>query len=351
MIASDGLVELSACPAHMPEGWTPPVPAWGAGHTSDESVSVLYVGVEKPESGVLSTLDRIVSRTPPDVADAARFTSRGGCETRVRILYFASHSARVKWEHASGFADWFADGTHLLAGYGLWKEVYDVEPGRFETLISTPDGFEGLARRYGESVGPIREHAYWGGMEDRIPASASEDLTSALGAMPEPRHSDTRGQSIQVSGPRNLCLIRSGQDLTGADAGERDEYADTIEPHLSRGLAFLGEHPETGCFSSRYMTQLDADGRLLAKTFGMQLFLSVAHMARWARHHPSHMRIFDSFQAMAKWREGEFALRLWHEVVITQAGGMVAEYVNCDPATGLLPFRHALEPRSERPLP
>jgi len=45
---------------------------------------------------------------------------------------------------------------------------------------------------------------------------------------------------------------------------------------------------------------------------------------------------------MAMQREGQFDLRLWHEVAVMDEGDSYAEYINCDPMTGLLPFAHAL---------
>jgi len=156
--------------------------------------------------------------------------------------------------------------------------------------------------------------------------------------MPEPRAHETRGKRIDVAGPHNLCLIRSGQDLRAVTGDEREDYETKIEPALSKGLAFLAETPSTGCFDSRYMKHCTADGEPVDKTFGMQVFMSIKQLRDWAESHPTHLAIFSRFQAMAERLQGQFDLRLWHEVAVMPNGATSATYVNCHEKTGLLPY-------------
>ena len=342
MSTDDSIVKLKKCPMHMPEGWVPPVPAFSAKIPAKSRAVALYIGIQRPTSESLEALNTIIQAIDLPNHDLASFTDRAGHKNYVCIAYFSSSADHVQWEDSSGFTTWWEDASHLTADYGLWMERYDFEPGQYETLISSPDGYEGVARQHNESVGPIREHAYWGGMEDRIPNSEPGRLDTAFTDMPAAKPMKTLGKRLTVKGPNNLCVIRSGQDLTSVGADERAEYNADIEPHLSAGLAFLGKNAETGCFDSRYMTHCDAQGKPIAKTFGMQVFLSVSHLQRWAQFHPTHLAIFNSFQNMAMAREGQFDLRLWHEVAVMGEGDSYAEYINCDPQTGFLPFAHAL---------
>jgi len=336
-------VSLKKCPMHMAEGWEPPVPAWSSDVAAHARSEVLYVGIQRPNSKALEDLNAIIENLPPPKSDLAMFTDRAGHKNFVLVAYFQSSPEHVQWEDASGFSKWWESNAHLEADYGLWMERYSFAPGQFETLISSPDGREGVARQFADSVGPIREHAYWGGMEDRIPNSAPGKFDSSIHTMPSMKLEETLGKRLVIKGPKNLCVIRSGQDLTSVKADELAEYNADIEPHLSAGLSFLGDNPDTGCFESRYMSHCDAQGQSIAKTFGMQVFLSVSHLQRWAQFHPTHLAIFNSFQTMAMQREGQFDLRLWHEVAVMDEGDSYAEYVNCDPMTGLLPFSHALK--------
>jgi len=304
-MSQDDVISIKKCPMHMADDWTPPVPAWSSDIQSDSRAEVLYVGIQNPTSQALETLNKIMASVPLERCDLAMFTDRAGHKNYTMIAYFKDSADHVQWEDASGFSAWWDDDEHLTADYGLWMERYAFAPGQFETLISSPDGREGIARQFEDSVGPIREHGYWGGMEDRIPNSKPGAFDPVLSDMPPVKTEQTRGKRIVLKGPKNLCLIRSGQDFTSVKADELAEYNKDI-------------------------------------AFGMQVFLSISHLQKWAQFHPTHLAIFNSFQNMAMQREGQFDLRLWHEVAVMDEGDSYAEYINCDSMTGLLPFAHAL---------
>jgi len=163
---------------------------------------VLYVGIQNPTSQALEALNEIMQQVPLTRSDLAMFTDRAGHQNYVMIAYFESSADHVQWEDASGFSTWWESDEHLTADYGLWMERYAFVPGQFETLISLPDGREGIARQFDDSVGPIREHAYWGRMEDRIPNSKPGAFDPSLDAMPAAEPSDTRGKRIVMKGPK-----------------------------------------------------------------------------------------------------------------------------------------------------
>ncbi len=342
MDSSDNIVNVKQCPLHMPRDWEPPVPAFGADMTSEDHAIVLYVGIQNPTSKSLEELNAIIERSDLDNHDLAMFTDRVGVTNYVLVTYFPSSPAHVAWEDASGFSKWSESDHHLNADYGLWIERYSYEPGQFETLFSSPDSPEGVCRQFGNTIGPIREHAYPGAAEDRIPNSGPDRLWTPFQAMPEPKSIASHGKRITVKGPKNVCVIRSGQDLTAVSGDELTTYNKRIEPSLAKGLKFLGDNWDTGCFESRYMQHCEPNGSKIAKTFGMQVFLSITHMIEWAKSHPTHLAIFNSFQNMAERLEGQFDLRLWHEVAVMDEGDSYAEYINCHPQTGFLPFAHAL---------
>lgn len=336
-------ISIKLCPMHMPEDWQPDVPGFTAKLPESAEAVVVYVGIQNPTSESLANLNATLERSPIEIHDLARFTDRAGIINHVLIAYFSSSQQYAEWESTSGFADWWVAGKHLNADYGLWMERYAFAPGQFETLFSTPDSPEGVCRQVNETIGPILEHGYPGGAEDRIPNSAVGQMQTPFDTMPQPELRDTKGCRFIVQGPKNLCLIRSGQDLTAVTGDELQTYETTIEPALARGLAFLADNADTGCFESRYMKHCDASGTNISKTFGMQVFLSISHLMAWAKSHPTHDDIFNSFQAMALEKQGQFDLRLWHEVAVMGEGDSYAEYVNCHPRTGLLPFTHALK--------
>jgi len=337
------LVIMNRCPRHMPKGWEPPVPAFtGDMDEARQRVVVVYIGIQNPASQSLAEFDQILDKAHIPHLDLATFIDRAGHKNLVAVAYFATSQEHVQWENDSGFATWWDSDKHLDADYGLWMERYAFEPGQFETLFSTPDSPEGLARSLPGIKGPIREHAYSGGAEDRIPNCKDPSVAQATIEKPTREVAKTKGKRIVVQGPPNMCLIRSGQDLSSVSGSELETYDHKIRPALEAGLSFLSKNESTGCFDSRYMQHCDLQGNLTEKTFGMVLFRCLTDLTQWAHAHPTHLAIFNAFQDMAIEREGQFELRLWHEVAVMSEGDVYTEYVNCDPSTGLLPFAHAL---------
>jgi len=343
MANSVNSISIKKCPIHMPENWEPPVPAFTADMDADTEVTACYFGVQRPTKEALWAVDAIFARSNVTMLEYAEYVDRAGDINRVVIAYFKGRSAFDAWREESTLDEFLNSPDHLQASYGLWVEVYTFQKGQFETMFSTPDSLEGAALSFSKStIGPIREHAYWGGVEDRIPNSEAGKFAATLNEMPTAKEAITRGAHISVSAPDNLCLIRSGQDLTAVTGSELDEYNTAIEPALRAGLHYLADNTDTGCFDSRYMAHRTQHGDEVRKTFGMQTFLSINHMMDWAKSHPTHLDIFNKFQTMAMRLQGQFDLRLWHEVAVMSSSDVQTNYVNCNALTGLLPYLHAL---------
>jgi aldoxime dehydratase len=69
----------------------------------------------------------------------------------------------------------------------------------------------------------VQEHAYWGGMRDRIPLSQ----TDAMKADGGPKADGANGH-VRIVPHENLCLIRSGQDWSDTDDAERKMYIEDV---------------------------------------------------------------------------------------------------------------------------
>jgi len=186
-------------------------------------------------------------------------------------------------------------------------------------------------------IGPVAEHGYWGGARDRIPVSADDELSAAARLARTP--CESFGRRLHIAPHANLCIIRSGQDLSDCTGRELQDYQRRVYPALLQGMEYLRDHPaETGCYSCRFMAELDA-AKPTSRTFGLATFVSLGHLERWAAEHPSHLAIFQSFLELAQELGAAMRLRLWHEVYVLRGGGDDwFEYVNCHPDTGLLPF-------------
>ena len=145
------------------------------------------------------------------------------------------------------------------------------------------------------------------------------------------------GRRQVVRGQDNLCLIRSGQDWSDTDGGERRMYLDEVEPVLRAGMDFLRDDGRTvGCYANRYMRVIDDRGAPVDKSFGMSWWRSLADLDRWAKDHPTHKAIFGQAMKYLSTMGPAARLRLYHEVTVAAADDQHFEYLGCHPGTGLL---------------
>ncbi|MEY9311614.1 hypothetical protein ABH977_006826 [Bradyrhizobium ottawaense] len=117
------------------------------------------------------------------------------------------------WDDIARFDAWFEAAREAWTGrqregIGTFVEVLRPIVARHETLFSSPDRTEGVASIAGGMSGEVQEHAYWGGMRDRIPLSQTDAM--APGGAPELIRDGAR---LRVTAHDNLCLIRSGAGL------------------------------------------------------------------------------------------------------------------------------------------
>jgi len=330
---------------NMPPNWQPPVDGWQSAY--DEGLTEVvfgYFGCQYRDAGVPDRYENLFLASAqksqrPAFVTRAHHRDASGYENDVFIAYWPSHDAFRNWWREAGFGAWYDDDARLAESFGLWREINVVPIERFETLHSskTATGVAKLAKPFGA---PVKEHNYWGGMRDRIAASdvdpfdpVDPDLSKSH-SLPE-----SRGARVRVATHDNICLIRSGQNWGDCGDDEIAAYSDEVAPHLRAGMAFLRDNPgETGCLSCRLMDEVAVDGSHAKQSFGLAAFTSMADLESWAKTHPTHLRIFNSFLAMVQRREEPPQLKLWHEVLIARGDDSICDYVNCHPNTGFLPW-------------
>lgn len=334
------------CPRRMPAGWQPPVPAFVSDLASMSSVVVCTLGVQsqgRDAAPQVEALRERVGRAAQRI-ERAWYVDARGFRNDALVCYFNNPAS---YRSAMGdFAAWWDDPARLSEGVGYWRETFTAPHTHRETLFSANDRPAGLgALATAPMLGPIAEHGYWGGARDRMPGSANDEFNATGNLAPVERESF--GRRLHIEPHVNVCIIRSGQDLTDCTGRELQLYTDGVYPMLVKGMEFLRDHPaQTGCYSCRFMTEVDEQSGPTRRTFGLAAFASLGHLERWAQSHPTHLAIFNEFLAMAGQLGPDMRLRLWHEVYVVPAGGgHLFEYLNCHPATGLIPF---LEPTQIR---
>ena len=212
----------------------------------------------------------------PSHWDRAHYVDQGGHANIVSVAY---------WDDIARFDAWFVPAREAWTGkhrdgIGAFIEVLRPTVARHETLFSSLGRPEGVAVIADGMSGEVQEHAYWGGMRDRIPLSQTDPMSP--GGNPELIRDGAR---LRVKANDNLCLIRSGQDWSDTEASERKLYLDDVEPVLREGMDFLRDDGlAIGCYANRYMQVLSADGKASKKKSYGQSWCgkSLAALERWA---------------------------------------------------------------------
>ena len=96
------------------------------------------------------------------------------------ICYWTSQESFDNWLASPWVAEWWDDDARLNGAVGYWREVIFAPMERLETLFSSED-VAGMATLASRVTGPVQEHAYWGAMRDRMPASEYNDFSSKSG--------------------------------------------------------------------------------------------------------------------------------------------------------------------------
>ncbi|WFU28580.1 phenylacetaldoxime dehydratase family protein [Bradyrhizobium sp. CB1717] len=336
----------SAIPLHLettrtrhkrvPDDYQPPYPSFVARYKPAVSRLVMayfglqYRGAVPP--GAIEALKEIAGlfagEGGPSHWDRAHHVDQAGYENVVTVAY---------WNDVARFDAWFAPAREAWTGrdhegVGTFIEVLRPVVARHETLFSSLDRPEGVAVVADGMSGEVQEHAYWGGMRDRIPLSQTDAM--APGGSPELVHDGAR---LSVKAHDNLCLIRSGQDWSDTEASERKLYLEDVEPVLREGMGFLRDDGlAIGCYANRYMQVLAADGSVTEKSYGQSWWKSLAALERWAESHPTHVRIFGAAIKYLSTLGPSAKLRLYHEVTVAAAHEQFFEYRSCHAKTGML---------------
>lgn len=329
-------------PARAPDDYAPAFAAWTARFDpAVEQLTVAYFGVQCRDAArfgeAYARLKAIaaffIAPSGPDHHDMTYYQDEAGAHTYVAIAYWNSPETFEAWRNASGAWAWFDADDRLHEEFGYFREILSPRATHVETIFSTPDKFEGASNLAQKISGEFREHGYWGGMRDRLPASQTDMLApaGALHAVP------SLGTRVQIRGHENLAIIRSGQDWSATTGAERELYLGKVRPVLQRGMAFLrDEGLAIGCYVNRPVTLLDERGQPLEKTFAFSAWNSLSDLERWAASHPTHLAIYDTFLGMVHSMNNQLQLRLYHEVMVLKASEQFFEYINCHPKTGLL---------------
>ena len=229
----------------MPPDWKPPAPAWSASFAATGDTVVMgYFGTQinpsvSPRNDTQIREFLFTGSDAPANDEAATYVDRAGFRTLISSAYWTDPARYESWQRSSGFAAWWNDPARLHDQQGYFREILTVSPERFETIFSR-NCLVGVANTgHCPQVGPIREHHYWGSMRDRILASSDDELRSEYGErLPRLGSAFTLSRRLRVTIPKNLAVIRSGQDLTNCVGPELAQFTESVQPALLEANQF-----------------------------------------------------------------------------------------------------------------
>ena len=330
-----------------PEGFQPPFPAWTSEFSGVKEIIFAQIGIQSKHA------DRPVFHAIAETlgnakhVDRAIFEDVSGLRNDVFLAYWDSAESYAAWLESPAVKAW-REQTDDDAG--KWLEAAKIPPQFLETLYDTENHEAGMSHL--ASAMPLTDrHGYWGAIRDRIAMAETDDLSPALpdAVLGEPKRHETQGKRLRVKAPDNLCFIRTAQNWSDCREDERATYLDMVAPVLAGGVRYLCNTPsESGCCTGRFLHECDLKtGVPLDKTCMAAYFLSLDHLERWAKTHPTHLAIFQSFMKMVQKHNFQISLKLWHEVWVVPGNHLHLEYNNCHSATGLLPWFEVEELKSQ----
>lgn len=329
---------------NLPADWTPPVDAWESKLPSDLDAVICYIGSQGNDDDGAEFRKRLAGTVPTSKKNChveyARFADRSGSLNTVAITYWRNPADFRRWRDGS-LEDDLISSALAHGKTGLWVENFPIAHRDIETLFSSDDQTPGIAIFGDDEVALTELHGYYGSMRDRLISSNDSNHESPIASLKKDASGKKASETLKIAAPRNLCAIRSGQDWSQCSGQQRDFYLNEIAPVLRAGMDHLKNNPEeTGCIDCRFMSETDAAGAMLDRTFGYAIFRDIADLEAWAKSHPTHLAIFDKFMEYAVAFDNKIDLRLWHEVLVLPQPETFT-YVNCSPETGLLPFFHS----------
>jgi len=323
------------------DDYQPPFPMWvGRADESLTQVAMAYLGVQFREeqraialNAMRCIVDSFGMNDGPGNHDMTYHLDNQGYGNFIVVGYWRDAAAYCRWMRSPQIALWWDSPQRLQDGIGYFREMFAPRADQFETLYAFKENLPGVGAVMDHISGDIEEHGYWGSMRDRLPASQIDRMRAA-GHLQVISGDPSQGGRVVIQGHDNIALIRSGQDWVDAGEDERSLYFNELLPPLQDGMDFLRDHgKDIGCYSNRFVRNIDLDGNLLDIAYDIGHWRSLDLLERWAESHPTHLRIFTTFFRVAT---GLQKLRLYHEVCVSDANSQLLEYINCHAQTGML---------------
>ncbi|WP_138998855.1 phenylacetaldoxime dehydratase family protein [Rhodococcus zopfii] len=270
--------------------------------------------------------------------ERAHFVDSEGWNNQIFVVYWTSVERYNAWWNSQSVQQWWgALDIDPNARIGYWREVLVTGADRhqYATGSTSPAGPSRFL-----PLEPSSKFGYWGAYRDRLAASGHDPLASSLDVLPSPVERATRGRRLRSLLPAGICYIREGQTWDECQSLEREVWETKMDPVVGEWVSALAENPvDTGCVSIRFCREQDVTaGTDLERQSQFGFLLSLGHIEKAARTNPAHLAVRGAFIDMYDNPRFTPQMNIWVEVHVPEPGGITAEYINCHPHTGFLPF-------------
>lgn len=293
----------------------------------------------------------------PDQIERAHFVDPDGYESDVLMAYWIGRENFLKWNTSQRVVTWWKElSLDPASDLGVWRELMSPPRERFQHS-SFIDKRAAIALLFPLVRSP--HFGYTGSGRDRYEASKYDDFDTPYAEVPDAVIRETRGKRIRITSPDNLYFTREGQRWDGATEDDRVKWHTEVDPAIGQWIRTLQTEPkETGSLSLRPCREQDVNtGEEIERQSQFGFVLSRRYIEHAARTHPSHLSLLKSWFSFSN----DVAIRseasgigsfvhIWVEGHILKSGELDAQYVNCHPRTGLLPYFDASEVGSDSKL-
>ena len=282
--------------------------------------------------------------------ERARFIDEHGFDCDLFFCYWVGRESFQRWQrNAEVCAWWRALSLDKNSEVGVWREVLSPFWDRFVHSTNMPE-----KAGAGHLLPLVRnEHyGYVGSGRDRYPASRYDNFETSIKETPPPVVHETKGKRIRVFTPDNMYFTREGQCWDHALDSHRALWLEKMQDVIQGWVVTLQQEPKvTGGLSIRPCREQDVEtGGLLEKQSQIGFLLSRGLVEQAARTHPTHLLLLktlrETFTSMSNTSNSK--VHVWVEGHILKKNEVDAEYVNCHPLTGLLPYFESKEVDADR---
>lgn len=273
----------------------------------------------------------------PDHVEQVSFDDLQGHTQTLLLPYWKTREDQDAWLARSDWQELIA--TPLTGDIGLYAECFSAPTRRLDGNYAIANVEYGIGRH--SEIKQEQFHGYMGSMRDRVPGFLSGESDGTPGQLREPaKDRETLGKALQSTGlPDNLCYIRSGFAWKDASPEEQEVFMRDMYVVYQEGAQYLSENPtEANCISMRRTDAIQRDFDSGVQSSSISWFLTLKDLERWVRSHPRHLAIMRTIMGYMEKFNFQPKLNLGHEVVVVPEGQITAQYNNCTPDTGFLPF-------------